>query len=274
MSRELNAEVRARVDAHLEAVEQVLVAAGHTRAARRAVVDDLEAQILEMLSQGGAEPTVADVEAVLGRLDAPAAYGEGAKAVGVGTAGVRKPRYSRTAIWGLVCVLVSLVPTGVLGVVMVLGLVWYSASESRNRQMKLEVQVLEPVRAKVHGTTDGVDVTVPATQVADPFAGGEALPVASMPEPMKLMAPMPETTTQAVPQPMVNAAGPLVLVLVVGLPGVLLGLLGTILGWVAYGQIKAAQGMLLGRGMALFDGLFYPVVTVVVVVGGGLLVMA
>ena len=48
MSRELNAEVRARVDAHLEAVEQVLVAAGHTREARRAVVDDLEAQILEL----------------------------------------------------------------------------------------------------------------------------------------------------------------------------------------------------------------------------------
>jgi hypothetical protein len=263
MNRELNAEVRARVDAHLEAVEQVLVATGHTREARRAVVDDLEAQILEMLSQSGAEPTVADVEAVLGRLDAPAAYGEGAKAVGVGTAGVRKPRYSRTAIWGLVCVLVSLVPMGVLGVVMVLGLVWYSASESRHRQMQMEVQVTKP----------GVDVTVSATQVADPFADGEALPAASMPEPMKLMAPESEATTQAVRQPMVTAWGPLLLVLVVGLPGALLGLLGTILGWVAYGQIKAAQGMLLGRGMALFDGLFYPVLTVVMA-GGGLLVVS
>jgi hypothetical protein len=79
MSRELNAEVRSRIEAHLDAVESVLVAAGHTRAARLAVVDDLEAQILEMLNQSGATPTEADVEAVLGRLDAPAAYGDGGR---------------------------------------------------------------------------------------------------------------------------------------------------------------------------------------------------
>lgn len=271
MSMDLNAEVRNRVDMHLEAVEQVLVAAGHTREARRAVVDDLEAQILEMLSQGGVAPTVADVEAVLGRLDAPAAYGEGGSQLRIENYELRiggqgdgvKSRYSRTAIWGLVCVLVSWVPMGVLGVVVM----WMAISWAP-RPMERRIHAVEARQAAASGTKLGVDVTVSATQAEDPFAGGEALPGVTLPALPQLVTPVPE------PQTSIHAAGSLVLVLVVGLPGALLGLLGTILGWVAYGQIKAAQGMLLGRGMALFDGLFYPVLTVVVVVGGGLLVMA
>jgi hypothetical protein len=39
-----------------------------------------------------------------------------------------------------------------------------------------------------------------------------------------------------------------------------LGLLGTVLGWVAFGQIRSSNGALKGVGLALFDGLFYPVV--------------
>ena len=50
MSVTLNGEVRARLDAHLDAVERALVAANYTRERRRGVVDDLEAQILDMLA--------------------------------------------------------------------------------------------------------------------------------------------------------------------------------------------------------------------------------
>jgi hypothetical protein len=41
---------------------------------------------------------------------------------------------------------------------------------------------------------------------------------------------------------------------------VALTLVGTILGWIAFAQIRASRGMLRGQGLALFDGLFYPVI--------------
>jgi hypothetical protein len=64
---------RAKLDAHLDAVEGQLLAAGVPRARRRGIVDDLEAQVAEMLG-GASDPSLADVEAVLSRLDSPSAY--------------------------------------------------------------------------------------------------------------------------------------------------------------------------------------------------------
>ena len=80
MSLSFAAEARARLDSHLDAVERVLVTAGHAREQRRAVMDDLEAQILEMLAARSATPALADVEAVLAQLDPPDAYSNAERA--------------------------------------------------------------------------------------------------------------------------------------------------------------------------------------------------
>ena len=81
----LTGESRMRLDKHLDAVEAALAAAGNWREQRRGVVDDLEAQILDMLAARSKAPTLEDVEAVLATLDSPAAYGsEGEKGASVG----------------------------------------------------------------------------------------------------------------------------------------------------------------------------------------------
>ena len=109
----LSEDARQRLDSHLDAVEQALTAAGNTREQRRAVVDDLEAQINEMLAARSVSPTLADVEAVLAQVDPPSAY-ESAGGVAAsppnpsGSVAASGPRYSGTAIWGLVCALVSM----------------------------------------------------------------------------------------------------------------------------------------------------------------------
>ncbi len=72
---DVNPEVRQRIDAHLDAVERQLAAL--PRDQRRAIVDDLEAQITDMLGGRAGMATAApdQVAAVLGRLDAPDTYG-------------------------------------------------------------------------------------------------------------------------------------------------------------------------------------------------------
>jgi hypothetical protein len=74
MSGPLSDEARAGVDAYLDAVEAALREAGRPREQRRAVVDDLEGQILDMVGRRSAAPTRADVDAVLAALDPPGAY--------------------------------------------------------------------------------------------------------------------------------------------------------------------------------------------------------
>jgi hypothetical protein len=106
---ELTAEARARVDRYLEAVEERLRAAGKTREERRAVVDDLEGQILEMVEARGAG-TAEGVERVLSTMDRPEAYGV-REGVGKETGG---PRVSKAAVAGLVMGLVALVLAAVM----------------------------------------------------------------------------------------------------------------------------------------------------------------
>ena len=77
MTLAMGADARRRLDAHLDAVERVLVDAGQSREHRRGVVDDLEAQIVEILSRRTSEPTAADVSDVVAALDPPSAYGSG-----------------------------------------------------------------------------------------------------------------------------------------------------------------------------------------------------
>jgi hypothetical protein len=77
---ELTAEARARLDAHLDAVERSLV--GRSRSERRGIVDDLEAQVLEMAARRADGETVGvkAVEGVLAEMDPVEAYGAGGEA--------------------------------------------------------------------------------------------------------------------------------------------------------------------------------------------------
>jgi hypothetical protein len=237
MTMALNADVRAKLDAHLDAVERALIAAGSSRERRRGVVDDLEAQIMDMLAAKSEMPTVGDLEDVLTKLDPPGAYGQAASGEPVRAAmpvmgpmpgAVARPRYSRAAVAGLVCVLTSLLP---LPLILVLALVLVSRAHA----------VVPAVRpANVQAATGSASATGP------------------------------ESTT-AVAAPAARRAGPTWGNLL-GVDGCIalmlapLGLAGTILGWIAFFQIRASAGMLRGRGLALFDGLFYPVLVVLLLV--------
>jgi hypothetical protein len=69
------------VDERLDAIDQVLLQAGVSRSERHGIVEEVAAQIQELLGRRGAtEPSRADVGAVLESLDPPEAYApEGAR---------------------------------------------------------------------------------------------------------------------------------------------------------------------------------------------------
>ena len=187
----LSDDAKQRLNTHLDAVEQALTTAGNTREQRRSIVDDLETQIMEMLSARSTSPTLADVEAVLAQVDPPSAYENAAPPpIPSDAVATPKPRYSRTAIWGLHCILASLVVPAAM--------------------MLLAYLLTEPP-----SSNNGM-----RTQ----FSIGSCMICSTIP----------------------------------------LAILGTVLGWVAFGQIRTSKGQLRGTGLALFDGLFYPVLLVLV----------
>ena len=74
-AKNLNNTLQAIIDNRLDAIDQNLLRAGLPRHQRRSVVEEVENQILEMLSRlEVAEYTRADVLAVLAKLDPPEAY--------------------------------------------------------------------------------------------------------------------------------------------------------------------------------------------------------
>ena len=249
MTLELTPDVRQRLDAHLDAVEQALSAARKSRQQRRGIVDDLEAQIMDMLGGKSESPTLPDLEEVLAKLDPPSAYGEGsnrAAAAGPGMAAApttsparmpvaARPRYSKVAIAGLICILLSLLPVSVLAVMA--GLLGY-----QTRAMPM-TPVVVPNAAPV-----------PRVSVeSSPRAPGDM----SSPTSRPVLIVGPGIRTTSVPARPSWSMAACVLVLLGPL-----GLAGTVLGWIAFGQIRASHGMLRGTGLALFDGLFYPVLCV------------
>ena len=71
----LNSALQALIDNRLDAIDQNLLRAGISRHQRQSIVEEVQNQILEMLSRRGeAEPTRQDVLAVLAQLDPPEAY--------------------------------------------------------------------------------------------------------------------------------------------------------------------------------------------------------
>ena len=72
---ELESPLQDIVDERLDAIDRVLLRAGVSRGERRRIVEEVEAQVHELLARRNPEaPTRADVAAVLDSLDPPEAY--------------------------------------------------------------------------------------------------------------------------------------------------------------------------------------------------------
>lgn len=110
------------IDAYLIAVENALVAAGAPRADRMQVLQNLEAQIAEMLAAQPMPFSEDDVRAVLNKLEPPshfaATYGNGREVVSPKRNGsVQLPRLQLPGLrWPVIsAVSCALLPTGCLG---------------------------------------------------------------------------------------------------------------------------------------------------------------
>ena len=95
-------DVRAQIDAHLDAIERVLSARGMSRSQRRGILDDVQTQIVEMLHRRCPQgATMADARAVLAELDPPESYAQDRdspdQAIPGGPLGVA-PRTPRVAV--------------------------------------------------------------------------------------------------------------------------------------------------------------------------------
>ena len=252
---ELPADVRARLDAHLEAVEEALRTSGRTREQRRGIVDDLEAQITDMLAARSPTPNLADLDAVLKTLDPPTEYREDAPTRA--SAGAPRPptppaiqppprvRYSRTAIWGFALILVSLIPIFLTAMVLA-----FSASANYRRHTSVSDSIIMPVRMAT------IQVESPDRAVVVASARTHTIQLQSPNHPAAAAASMPGTS--AVMGEIQNHMG-FTWLPCLALLAAPLALAGTVLGWIAFFQIRASQGMVRGTGLALFDGLFYPV---------------
>lgn len=76
---ELDASLRSMLDQHLDAIESVLAESGLSRAERRNICDEVEAQATEMVWQRGEgnPPSPQLMAAVIAELDDPEAYRDG-----------------------------------------------------------------------------------------------------------------------------------------------------------------------------------------------------
>ena len=240
MEMQISAEIRGRLDAHLDAVEKALVEAKYSRERRRGIIDDLEAQIMEMLSNGPAEPTLADLEAVLATLDPPAAYGEaGASEPVRSSAPVMPravvPRVSKMATWSCICVVLSLVFLMLAVGVVLWTYAWVGPGAAPTQ--------LISVQPRVEPGTFVVTTQSAATSIA-------------------VNGPAARMTVYRF-EPAWRAARISMVFFLLLLP---LMLVGTMFGWVAYLRIRLSKGTLLGARRALFAGLFYPVTGFLLVV--------
>src|SRR5687768_13441708 len=82
-AKTLNLELQTLIDNRLDAIDQNLLRAGIPRHQRRSIGEEVENQIIEMLSRLEHDPwTREDVLAVLAKLDPPEAYGVGVSPAG------------------------------------------------------------------------------------------------------------------------------------------------------------------------------------------------
>jgi hypothetical protein len=93
MRMDLDAPLRVLVERRLDGIDKVLLAAGVSRGERCGIVEEVEAQIYEMLARRTEEPpTRQDVLAVLAALDPPEAYApEGYRAAAAAALATERP---------------------------------------------------------------------------------------------------------------------------------------------------------------------------------------
>lgn len=114
----LCADVQARLDAHLDAIDRILDQQGEDRSARRAITDEIESQIREQLAQRTSRhtPNLTDLETLLVEMDPPKAYGESQDPLRSGKQSISDnlpvlvqptPSLSRTALVGTIIGLIA-----------------------------------------------------------------------------------------------------------------------------------------------------------------------
>jgi hypothetical protein len=248
-------EARGRMDAYLDAIERVLVAADMPRAERKGITDDVEAQVLEMLSaRGGDEPTVADVEAVLAQLDPPDAYAEAGGAPRVARAGAPpaalprkadRPHFSRAAIVGA-----CWAPLALALMPLVLLHLWPMTSSSNARHHVTEERA----------PTAASDLGAPTEEAPGGAATEAERAAADETAHAELVAKSERVAGMARHRSEVQRLSWLAILILAPL-----GLLGlsapfgtTILGLVAIGHIRRSGGRIYGMGLAVFDALLFP----------------
>ncbi len=262
-TNELNRDVRGRIDAHLDAIDVALSAAGMSRNERRSITDDVEAQVLEMLSsRAGQAPTLADVEAVLAELDPPEAYARDDVVSPLPPPPVPmpttvRPHFSRTAILGAVWAglfLAILIPAAVL--------LFFRLDKAPSRPMKVAAHAQSRRSAEI--TTRRLESTF--TQPGAVFPADET--PAQLPATTNEFvddADIPATSAPATHAPSGGSARPVWGIsffgLILFLPAILI--LGApvgamVLGLVAISQIRRSAGRLYGLGLALFDAIVFP----------------
>jgi len=221
-------EARGPLDLFLDRVERGLLSAGVVRPVRTKVIGALEADIAERVSRAGKEKVEEkDVCATLEEL------GAGSDGIGSGTDGkewrryVRglMPRRSRAAVWGAVCVAMSLLPM----VAILVFLTFFSPTG-----LKIEADFPQDrVHARLGAESETAMVfkaTAPDGAIDARVSGGTALN-----QFFSLFAPL---------SPLALAA-------------TLLGLFGMM-------EIAGSRGKVTGMATALFAMLFYPVLVVMI----------
>jgi hypothetical protein len=264
-------DARSRVDAYLDAIEEVLDRSGRPRGQRRAITDEVEAQIMEMLAErAGFAPSVGDVEAVLADLDPPEAYAEeaagerpAAAAPPAAPSPPPRPRLSRAAIVG-----VCWAPLALLLVPALLVFLYPAFQETERPAPPHEAA---PAPEGVRPREEAVPPASPegAAPEAAEAGGGRELSTAerwrheveggTANREAALAARRAEAHARERVARGAHLSWAAVIVLA---PLALLGLTApfgtTILGIVAIAHIRHAGGRLYGMGLALFDALLFP----------------
>ncbi|MEM1445507.1 MAG: hypothetical protein AAGF84_05580 [Planctomycetota bacterium] len=223
-------DVQAKLEAHLDAVDAVLVRYGQNRSQRAAITDELDGQLRDMLA-ARCEITAAnveDAEAVLAEVEPPEAFARRSidletppAFTGFAEEEGPPPKTSGWAIAGLVCVVLGSLAVACSAVMVLMMLFGIAAYDQAAVQPSQPAIVITPDQAM-----DSPDAVV-------------AMPTSP---------------------PVQSVGGVMLLFLLVAmlLPTLLFAVLAMGSGLTAMGRIKAAPRHVGGWGLAVFDVVYFP----------------
>ncbi len=273
MTIPLPPEARARLDHHLDAVEGALASAGNSREQRRAIMDDLESQITDMLAARSPTPTADDVAAVLAQLDQPQAYAGSVESKIAASAPVsppprppNRPRLSISALAAASCLLVSFLAIAALLASGQLHLISTPPGEERSasqffsefREGKFRLVEVLPDGLLVGNYKDShqprISTRFPTSALDGAgwsklvqLAQETGTPITAKPSPFSFL-------TKIVKLPLIALASAF-------------GLLGTLLAWISFMRIRKSNGLLRGKYLALLTGLLGPLLLTALALG-------